>query len=56
MQTWLRRGSNCRVRLSSPGKFFRRKPAASVKANKIKHFSLARRLHCFWLSDQKGSG
>jgi flagellar basal-body rod protein FlgF len=39
----------------SPGKFFRTRPAALTKSNKIKCFSLARRLQRSGMSDQKGS-
>jgi hypothetical protein len=55
-QTWLRRGSNCRVRTDSPGKIFRRARGARLKPNKISHFTLARRLQCSLATDQNGSG
>jgi hypothetical protein len=55
-QTWLRRGSNCRVRADSPGKIFHTRPRASVKPSKIRHFPLARRLQCSLATDQNGSG
>jgi hypothetical protein len=44
MQTWLRSGSNCRVRAWLPGKIFRERPALREKPNKNAAFSLARRL------------
>src|ERR1700678_3879861 len=46
MQTWLRSGSNCRVRRQRPGKFFRPSHAARRKPKKTGDFRLAQRLHC----------